>query len=178
MTIGPTLTTQRLILRPPSAEDFPAVVAFMADPVTKFIGGPQTPEMAWRGWATITGSWIINGFSFFSVIERDTGEWVGRVGPWQPLGWPGPEVGWGIVSAAQGKGYAKEAAIASVDWAFDNLGWEDVIHTIDPDNAPSIGVAQALGAANRGPGKLPAPLDEFRVDIWGQTRAQWKARGK
>lgn len=178
MSIGPTLTTERLILRPPAAEDFPAVCEFMADPVTKFIGGPQTPELSWRGWASIAGSWVINGYSFFSVIERDTGAWVGRVGPWQPLGWPGPEVGWGIVSAAQGKGYAQEAAAASIDWAFDNLGWDDVIHTIDPENIPSIGVAKALGAVNRGPGKLPVPLDHFRVDVWGQTRAHWKARGR
>lgn len=176
MSLGPTLTTERLILRPPAAEDFEAVCAFMADPVTRFIGGPQTPENVWRGWATIIGSWTLNGYSFFSVIERATGTWVGRVGPWQPLGWPGPEVGWGIISAAQGKGYATEAARASVHFAFDVLGWDDVIHTIDPDNIASQKVAQALGAVNRGPTKLPAPLDHFPVEAWGQTKAEWKAR--
>lgn len=174
--IAPTLTTARLILRGPAAEDFPAFVDYMADPVTKFVGGPVGPELAWRMWAVLAGSWTINGFSMFSVIERDTGKWVGRLGPWQPLGWPGNEVGWGIVSSAQGKGYAVEGATAAIDWAFDTLGWDDVIHCIDPDNAPSQSVAKKLGSSDRGPGKMPPPLEAFPVSIWGQTKAQWQAR--
>ena len=33
----------------------------------------------------------------FSVFEKDSGRWIGRLGPWEPHGWPGKEVGWGIV---------------------------------------------------------------------------------
>lgn len=38
------------------------------------------------------GAWTIRGFSMFSVIEKDSGQWIGRLGPWQPEGWPGTEV--------------------------------------------------------------------------------------
>ena len=178
MSVGPTLATARLILRPPAAEDFPAFADYMADPVTRFVGGPAGPELSWRMWSVIAGAWIVNGFSMFSVIERDTGKWIGRIGPWVPKGWPGDEVGWGLVTPAQGKGYATEAATACIDWAFDHLGWDGVIHCIAPDNVASQEVAKRLGSANRGPGKMPPPVDHYEVDIWGQTKAQWKARSR
>ena len=63
-----------------------------------------------------------------------------------------------------------------MDWAFDHLGWTDIIHTIAPDNIASQRVAQRLGAVNRGPGKLPPPVDAYPVEIWGQSRADWRAR--
>jgi len=51
-----------------------------------------------------------------------------------------------------------------------------VIHTIHPDNIPSQKLAIALGSANRGPGRLPAPFEASPVDVWGQTRDEWRAR--
>jgi RimJ/RimL family protein N-acetyltransferase len=59
---------------------------------------------------------------------------------------------------------------------FDVLGWDQVIHSIAPANLASQLVARKLGSSNRGPGRLPAPFEDSRVDIWGQTRAQWLAR--
>jgi RimJ/RimL family protein N-acetyltransferase len=180
MTIlGPTLETPRLILRPPVQEDFDAWAAFSADEVvTRFIGGLQPRGGAWRGLATMAGSWALKGFGMFSVIEKATGRWVGRLGPWRPEGWPGTEVGWGLARETWGKGYATEGAAASIDWAIDHLGWTDVIHCIDPANVASQKVAQRLGSANRGPGKLPAPFEASPVDLWGQTAAEWKARAR
>jgi len=172
----PTLHTPRLILRPPAAEDFPAFCDYMADPVTVHIGGPLVPSAAWRVWAMIIGAWTLNGYSMFSVVEKSSGQWIGRLGPWAPLGWPEKEIGWGIISAAQGKGYAVEAASACMDFVFDALGWTQVCHTIAPDNYASQRVAQRLGSTNQGPTKLPPPIDHFPVEYWGQTRAQWKAR--
>ena len=115
MAIGPTIETERLILRPPRAEDFDSWCAFHADEdVMRHLGGVQGPELTWRSMCAMTGAWTIEGFSMFSVIEKATGEWVGRLGPWRPYGWPGTEVGWGLVRAAWGKGYASEGAAAPV----------------------------------------------------------------
>lgn len=173
---GPVLHTERLILRPLSGEDFEPWVAFQADPGTmRFLGGVQSRQEAWRSLCVMAGAWAVNGFSMFSLIERDTGRWVGRVGPWQPEGWPGREIGWGVAREYAGRGYAHEAAAASMDYAVDVLGWTDIIHTIDPDNAPSIRLAQRLGAVNRGPTRLPPPLEHLPVDAWGQTADQWRA---
>lgn len=170
----PTLETARLVLRPIRLEDFDAYAAYMSDEEsTRFIGGVQPRSLAWRGFMTMAGAWYLEGFSMFSVLEKRTGEWVGRVGPWRPDGWPGTEVGWGICRAHWGKGYATEAAAASMDWAFAELGWREVIHTIAPDNVASQAVARKLGAVNRGPGRLPAPYQDVLVEVWGQSRDEW-----
>ncbi len=146
----------------------------MADPeASRFIGGPMPEATAWRGFMTMAGAWALSGVAMFSLIERDTGRWLGRIGPWTPLGWPGTEVGWGLHPDAQGKGYGVEAAAAALDYAFDVLGWSEVIHCIDPDNRPSRKLAEALGSTNLGPTQLPPPFDTVRVDRWGQSKAEW-----
>jgi RimJ/RimL family protein N-acetyltransferase len=176
---GPVLTTERLILRPPAREDFDGWAAFSAEPETmQFLGGPVERPAAWRSICAMTGAWTISGFSMFSLIDRASGRWVGRAGPWQPEGWPGTEVGWGVLREFAGRGYAREAAVESIDFAFDKLGWSDVIHCIAPDNVASIRLAERLGSKHRGETRLPAPLEEFRVDAWGQTRAEWRARSQ
>lgn len=77
---------------------------------------------------------------------------------------------------AQGKGYATEACIAAMDYAFDVLGWNEVIHNIDADNAASQAVARKLGATVLRRIDHAPPFDELIVDVWGQTREQWRAR--
>ncbi|MGE3490921.1 MAG: GNAT family N-acetyltransferase [Vicinamibacterales bacterium] len=171
------LETSRLLLRVPRVEDLDAWAAMMADAeAARFIGGVMGRSMSWRGLMTMIGSWHATGFGMFSVIEKSSGRWVGRLGPWMPADWPGPEVGWAIVRDCWGRGYATEGAAAATTWAFDNLGWTDVIHSIAPDNVASQVVAQKLGSRNLGPGRLPSPYHESRIDIWGQSREEWRAR--
>lgn len=174
--MGPQLQTERLILRPTAPEDFEPWAQAMADAdVSRYVGGLQSRHAAWRGFLTMVGAWQVQGFGMFSLIEKATGRWIGRAGPWFPVDWPGTEVGWTLARAAWGKGYATEAAIATMDWAFDHLGWDEVIHSIDPANGGSQRVAVRLGSTRRGPGALPAPFDHAPIEIWGQTRAQWRA---
>ena len=176
---GPVLQTERLTLRPIAREDFPRWAEMMADPeAAKFLGGAQPASTAWRGFMSMAGAWSLTGISMFSVIERDSGLWLGRIGPWRPHGWPGDEVGWGLHPDAQGRGYGVEAAIAAMDYAFDVLGWDNVIHCIDPDNAPSQRLAERIGSRNQGPTRMPAPFDHLAVDAWGQSRADWKSRSR
>lgn len=182
MSLGPTLETERLILRPPIQADFEGYARMAAEEETmRFLGGTAPPDAAWRQMAVLTGAWALIGFSMFSVIEKASGRWIGRLGPWRPGGvdgnWPGDEIGWGIVKEAWGKGLALEGASAAMDWAFDHLGWENVIHCIDADNGPSIALAKRLGSARlRTRVTLPEPFVEIKVDIYGQSKAQWRAR--
>jgi RimJ/RimL family protein N-acetyltransferase len=169
--------TPRLILRVPRLADLDAFAAMMADEETaRFIGGVAPREVTWRALMTMIGAWHATGVSMFSVIEKATGRWVGRLGPWMPDGWPGSEVGWGIVRDCWGRGYATEGAEVAMAFAFDRLGWTDIIHSIAPDNHSSQQVARKLGSHNRGPGRLPPPFADSPVDIWGQTREEWRAR--
>jgi RimJ/RimL family protein N-acetyltransferase len=176
---GLQIETPRLILRVPRLDDLEAWAAMMADEeVAKFIGGVAPREVTWRALMTMIGAWHATGIGMFSVIEKSSGKWVGRLGPWQPLGWPGTEVGWAIRRECWGQGYAPEGAAAATDWAFDNLGWTNVIHSIDPGNTASQAVARKLGSRNLGPGRLPPPFHEASIDIWGQSREEWRSRRK
>lgn len=180
--LGPTLTTERLILRPPQQSDFDAFAAMAQEEETmRFIGGLMPRDQAWRMMATLTGAWALLGYSMFSVLRRDTGEWIGRLGPWRPGGkegnWPGDEVGWGVKRSAMGQGFAAEGATAAIDWAFDHLGWDRVIHCIDKRNTPSIKLAERLGSRlEREDLQLAPPFQDHRVDIYGQSKAEWNAR--
>ena len=175
--LGPTLETERLLLRPPVSEDFDGFAAFHADAVAMtHLGGVVSPPIAWRNMRGFAGAWALDGFSMFSVIEKASGQWIGRIGPLYPHGWPGREVGWGLLSSSWGKGYATEAATAAMGFAFDTLGWDKVIHTIEPVNIASAQVAKRLGSYIMGQGRLPDPYSQYFVDIWGQTRDEWRAR--
>ena len=174
--LGPTLETNRLVLRPPRLEDFEPWAALLADPVAaRYIGGVQPRAGAWRNLALMTGAWTLQGFSNFSVLEKSSGRWIGRAGPWHPEGWPGPEIGWAFDRSVWGRGYATEAATRCLEWAFEELDWHDAIHAIDPANAASIALARRLGAERRGMGRLPPPYDA-PCEIYGQSRAAWRAR--
>lgn len=175
MAIGPTLETERLILRPPMAEDFEPWCALHADEeVMKHLGGTQGPELTWRSVCGMAGAWTIEGFSMFSVIEKASGQWVGRLGPWRPHGWPGTEIGWGLARSSWGKGYATEGAAAAMDYVVGTLGWQEVIHTILPENAASVRVAERLGSQYLRKAPTPPPFEGMMWDVYGQTAEQWR----
>jgi len=173
----PVLETARLILRPPRAEDFDAWAAAAQDEqVMQHLGGVKSRFEAWNHFLAAVGAWHILGFHAFSVVEKSSGRWAGRAGPLHPDGWPGDEIGWTLAREAWGKGYATEAATAAIDWAFDVLGWTQIIHCIDPENTASQAVARRLGSTRQGPGRMPAPHENDPIEIWGQTREQWFSR--
>lgn len=175
--LHPRLETERLVLRPPSLDDFDRWAEMMEDPrAARYIGGVAPPPATWRAIMLMAGAWALTGMAMFSVIEKASGRWIGRIGPWWPHGWPGPEVGYGLHPDAWGKGYAVEAATATMDYAFDVLGWPEVIHCINPQNAASQRVAGRLGSTFRGMSRMPAPFEDDEVEIWGQTREAWRLR--
>ncbi len=177
MALAPMIETERLILRLPEAADFEGFAELSGDEeAARHIGGHMPRAAAWRKFLQMPGAWAIQGFAMFAVVEKLSGRWIGNAGPWQPEGWPGTEVGWSFLRSSWGKGYAFEAATASIDWAFEHLAWSEVIHSIHPDNRASQKLAQRLGSGNRGPGKLPPPYEDSPTEIWGQTREQWFAR--
>ena len=175
---GPILETERLLLRVQQAGDFERYAEMLAHPSSLHIGGPLLRHEAWRRFLQMPGAWMVQGFAMFSVVEKSSGRWMGQAGPWCPDGWSGTEIGYSFHMDARGKGYATEACAAAMDYAFDILGWDEVIHSISPENTASQTVAQRLGSRNRGPGKLPPPLDVHAIEIWAQPRAEWAENRK
>lgn len=166
------IETPRLVLRNIDAgRDFDGWARLMADERTvRFIGGQVMDRaLAWRNMISVIGHWQVRGFGFFSVEEKATGEWLGRVGPWYPEGWPAPEIGWAIRREHWGQGYATEAARASIQYAFRELGWEEVIHVILSGNARSIAVAERLGSTYLRTQEGLAGVTDEHVLIYGQS---------
>jgi RimJ/RimL family protein N-acetyltransferase len=148
-----TLETERLILRPFRESDFEAYAAMCADAeVMRYIGPgqPLSREDAWRSLALALGHWQLRGYGLWAVEERASGELVGRIGCWNPEGWPGPEIGWMLRRSSWGHGLATEGARAALRYAFTALRWARALSLIHPDNAASVRVAERLGERFQG----------------------------
>ena len=160
---GPVIETERLMLRQWQGRDMAPNTAMLSDPGTaRFItvdGKPVIDEMTgWRHAVVMAGHWALHGAGMFVVEEKSSGKFVGRVGPWLPPGWPGFEVGWGIAREFRGKGYAVEAARASIDWAFATFEIDRIVHCIDRENMAS----QAWRGGS-------APSKEREIELFGQS---------
>lgn len=144
LTPAPVLTTERLVLRGPQADDVEPIAAFYADPVrSPGFGGPIPRDEAWRWFASSIGHWHLHGYGFWTVTADD--QPVGIVGLWNPEGWAEPELGWVMFKEAEGKGYAGEAAKAVRDYVYTVLGWSTLVSQIVPGNHRSITLAVRLG---------------------------------
>lgn len=162
----PVLTTKRLTLRAPRMEDYPAWEAFFASDRARFIGGPGPVRTAWRSFAHVVGMWALRGFGSFIFTEKGSETPLGMSGPWYPVGWPEPEIGWTVWSAeAEGRGFAFEAATAARDFARRTLGWSRPVSYIDPGNARSVALALRLGCALDPAAKYPDP-DDHPVSVY------------
>ena len=174
---GPVIETKRLKLRMWREADIEPNTAMLADPASgRFITADGKPVIdayvGWRNATIMSGHWLLHGVGMFVVEEKSSGKFAGRVGPWCPPGWPGFEVGWGIASEFRGKGYALEAARASIDWTFANFEIEQIIHCIDRENVASQSVARRLGAT------IEREIDLFGqvADVWVTRRDPWTAQ--
>ena len=145
----PTLISARLTLGEATAAHAEAFIAFCATEDSRFIGGPADRREAWEGAAIGAGLWALRGYGQFWVSAQ--GVPVGRVGVYYPDWRAEPELAWVIYPAHQGQGYATEAALMARDWAREAAGLGPLCSLIDVANAPSIRVAQKLGAVLEGP---------------------------
>jgi RimJ/RimL family protein N-acetyltransferase len=169
-----TLETDRLTLRMLRESDLDAYAQMCADPeVMRYLGDgqPLVRPMAWRNLAMMIGHWSLRGYGLWAVEERASGVLVGRIGFWEPEGWPGFELGWVLRRPFWGRGYATEGARAALPFAFTRLGRPHVISLIHPENAASIRVAQRLGECPVGSTEVMGkPALVYRI-----TREEWEA---
>jgi RimJ/RimL family protein N-acetyltransferase len=150
------LETDRLILRMWQENDFDSYARICADPdVMRYLGGKVLSRAeAWRHMALMIGHWHLRGYGHWAVEEKETGTFAGRIGFFNPDGWPGFEIGWTLGREFWGKGYATEGARRALAYAFDELGKKHVISLIHPENLASIRVAERLGEKPEGTAEI------------------------
>ncbi|HET9352648.1 MAG TPA: GNAT family N-acetyltransferase [Sphingomicrobium sp.] len=182
--------TDRLVLRKWGEGDSDRFHAIMNRPaVMRWLGGVQGPEEWSAAYERIIGYQRDFGFTFWIVERKADGEMLGFCGL-KRANAPGAdaiagdvEIGWRLREEAWGQGYAKEAAIASLDLAFDRFRAPFVIAMTALGNLPSQGLMKRLGMIRRADldfvhQAFPADSDVnpqiiFRIDAadWPAARA-------
>lgn len=146
--------TARLILRDWRDEDWPIFWDATNTPaVMRWLGGVQDAAGRAAGEARIESYRAEHGHTFWVVERKHDGALLGFCGLKRSNQAGGPqgmmEVGWRLREDAWGKGYAKEAAAASLDLAFGHFGADEVIALTVQGNTGSWGLMLRLGMARR-----------------------------
>lgn len=183
---APTLTTQRLVLRPWRDSDLPAFRALNADPdVMRYfpatLDADQSDALAGR----IRDTLAAQDFGFWAVEAPGIAAFIGFTGLSVPRFsahfTPSVEIGWRLAAAHWGKGYASEAATASLRHAFETLRLGEVVAFTARPNHRSSDVMRRIGMSHD-------PADDFdhpnlpdghplrRHVLYRLTRAGWSGR--
>ena len=179
--MGHLLSTERLVLRPVTADDHAALLAHWTQPdVRRFLfdgAAPSAAEVAETIEESI-GDFAARGFGVW-LIELDTAcrrldstaarldstaaRLVGTAGL-RPLGGSGLEIFYSLAPGAWGHGYATEAARAVVEYGLGPLGLPEVLAEVDEGNAASVAVVKRLGMTPYAvvPGLL-GPMTRYRT---------------
>ncbi len=143
-----TIETSRLRLRPFVASDAEAAFGWFGDPIVmKYVPyGPDTTlEETRRRIVGYQGHQVVNGFSKWLILDRDSGDAIGDAGliVLKREGWI--DLGFRLTAVRWGRGLGTEAASAWVRAAFEDLGIGALGAFTHPDNRGSIRILEKLG---------------------------------
>ncbi len=187
---GFRLETERLILRDWRDEDWPPFLEHTNTPaVMRWLGGVLNAEkQAWmRG--RLEGYQRDHGFTFW-VVERKSdgghlaGEIIGFCGLKMSNQEGGPmgehEIGWRLREDAWGKGYAREAAQASLRVGFERFDAPHILAFTVDGNIGSWGLMERLGMKRRK--DLDFENDDFSdedstIIVYRIGRDDWREAG-
>jgi RimJ/RimL family protein N-acetyltransferase len=149
------IETARLLLRPWKPDDRAHITAHLnTHGVMRWIGALQTAEEVDAMYERVTLAQAKHGFSFWAVERREDAEFLGICGLKIANARNCPvadeiEVGWRFREDSWGKGYAREAAAASLAFAFDELSAPRVVAFTVRQNEASWGLMRRLGMTER-----------------------------
>lgn len=179
----PTLTTERLVMRAFTPADVAPFAAMNADPVVmEHFVRLMTLEDTAAFVDRIAAHWAEAGWGLWALERRDTGEFIGYTGLWpvrfEAAFTPKVEVGWRLAAAHWGQGFATEAARASVDHAFDVLGWPEVASFTAVGNVRSQAVMERIGMRREPEWDFEHPAvpegHPVRPHVFYRLRADWR----
>lgn len=139
--------THRLRLQEMRLDDLDDMAALLGDPQVMSYYPHVKDRADAAAWIDRNRrSYDTHGFGLW-LVETRTGEFIGDCGlTWQTVnGGPHLEVGYHVTTAAQGQGFATEAALACVDLARDLAVSPILVAIIHQQNRPSRRVASKLG---------------------------------
>lgn len=144
----PILHTPRLVLRALVPEDAPALFQIhQTEGILQYFPNPTPPPLdrIERFIASQQVHWEKYGYGHWAVILPGLPDLIGWAGL-QYLPETGEtEVAYLLDQAFWGKGYATEAALAAIQFGFENFDFPEIIALVHPDNARSLNVAARCG---------------------------------
>ena len=176
------IETERLRLRGWTMEDAEPFIRHLNTPaVMRWIGGVRPPEALREVVQRFIRWQEARGFTFWLVERKSDGAHLGFCGlkiaddPASPVE-GALEIGWRLREDAWGQGYAREAAAASLDYAFDDIGAERVVALTVEGNTLSWGLMQRLGMRRRQDlDYVGAPWAEGPVIVYEIGREEWQS---
>lgn len=142
------IETERLIFRPFTEADLPALVEQRSDPeVNKYLGGParQNAEALATRLKFYMDCHEKFGFGSCAMIWRETGEMIGTAGI-QPLEDTGEiEVGYSVIKPYWGRGIGTEAAKGWMTYGFSVAGLDRIVAVAVEENTGSRRIMEKLG---------------------------------
>ncbi|WP_051377566.1 GNAT family N-acetyltransferase [Paraburkholderia dilworthii] len=147
-----SLETDRLILTPPTIDDFDEMHSMWSDRevTAQVIDSPLTEEEVWARLHRIVGHWALLGFGHWIVRERSGRKFAGELGFFRfkrtltPDFDKAHEIGWMFAKNSQGLRYATEAATAALKWLEADSHCKETVCIIAPDNLASLALAKKL----------------------------------
>ena len=144
----PTLTTNRLVLRPLVPGDARDVHRFLSDAqvMRYWSSGPHADVAETERF--IVGNCIGGAYESWAITESG-----GPAMGWLNLGERRPavyETGYILGSDYWGRGFAREALSAGLEYVFGTLGARRIFADTDPENAASIRMLEGLGFMREG----------------------------
>ncbi len=149
----PRIETERLILRALALDDFDRIAAiWQNEAMVRYISGkPVTRQASWSRLIRTEGHWRLPGFGFRGLEEKACGQLIGEAGfkdmhrAFEPSIEGTLETGRGMLPEQDGKGYAREAVSAAMDWAAKAHPALSYSSIICPMNGPSLRLAEKFG---------------------------------
>lgn len=142
----PLIRTKRLTLRAPRLSDWTELAPIWMSDRSKHIGGPFEETEAWLDFTHICAQWLLRGYGGLTITLTDTAEVLGLVLLGHEINDPEPELGWLLTEAAEGHGYATEAAQALQAEGLRLFGAGGFVSYVDEANTRSVALAKRLGA--------------------------------
>ncbi len=142
----PVIETARLRLRAPRIEDFPIYAEIAMGPRGVHLFDNPSRRDVWLDFAQMVATWLLRGHGLWALEPKSGGDALGFVLLGFEDGDHEEELGYFLTEAAEGQGYAAEAAEAARAHAFEALGWPSLVSTIDHGNDRSAALAARLGA--------------------------------
>lgn len=143
------ITTDRLLLRPWRASDLEPFARMNADPrVMEWFPRTLNEHESAAVAAAIDWHLSAQGWGLWAVEIPGVADFIGLVGlnpADDALGYPAVEVGWRLAAEHWGRGYAPEAAQASLAYGFDTLALEEIVSLTAVGNAKSRRVMEKIG---------------------------------